>query len=172
MGMDMYLYATGPNYRRMRELAKERAKEFNYFAFLLLEEDRYVGLKDVNRLTLIDKKGADKEKRELLANYKRELVAKAHSMEGICRRNLNYCYIHPAEYADKVNEIGYWDKEVHLHEFIIKNFGNPKDDNLKEVYLDETALNQIIETYPSEEAFKIALYIVKGGGVVFYIAWY
>ena len=60
----------------------------------------------------------------------------------------------------------------YCHDFIIRNFGNLEDDNLSEVYLDETALNQIIEAYPSDEAFKIALSIVKGGGVVFYIAWY
>ena len=66
MGLDMYLRATGPNYRRVRELAKERAKEFNHFASSLMEEDRYAGLKGVIRHTLIDKKGADKEKRDKL----------------------------------------------------------------------------------------------------------
>ena len=176
MGLDMYLKATGHNHRRVKELAAARAKEFNAFFYSLMEEDRYAGLKGVNRPTLIDKKGADKEKRDLLAAYKRELLAKGHSLEGIVRPNLTYAYIVKKDEADPIREIGYWRKEWPLHEYLVKNFGDPDNDNLTEVYLDETALTGIIYHYKDyaeyADPFRNALNIVKGGGVVYYFAWY
>lgn len=173
MGLDMYLKSTGPNHRRVNELARERAKEFKDFSCSLYTSEKYSGLADLPRehgYVEFDK--LSKEQRKLIAEYKFELMRKAHSLEGILRKDMSYAYLVKKEESDSVHEIGYWRKEWPLHEFIVENFGNPKDDNLREVYLDETALNQIIEAYPSEEAFKIALSIVKGGGVVFYMAWY
>ena len=172
MGLDMFLYATGKNHRRVQELAKARADEYRDFCCSLIEEDRYVGLKGINRRTLTDKRGVDKEERHLLAAFKRELLAKGHSLEGIVRRDLSYAYIVKKDEEDPIREIGYWRKEWLLHEFIIKSFGDPDNDNLCEVYLDEVALNKLAKKYPVEDAFKDAIAIVKGGGVVYYYAWY
>lgn len=176
MGLDMYLKATGHNHRRVNELANARADEFRAFFYSLIEEDRYVGLKGVNRLTLTDKKGADKEKRDLLAAYKRELLAKGHSLEGIVRPDLTYAYILKKDEEDPVRAIGYWRKQWPLHEYITRSFGNPDDDNLTEIYLDEAALTKIIDRYKDDAVyanpFRKALNIVKDGGVVYYWAWY
>ena len=79
---------------------------------------------------------------------------------------------------DSVDEIGYWRKDWPLHQYIIDNFWHDKDnDNLREVYLDEEAIKAIIEAYKHDggdvsDSFRTALDIVRGGGVVFYWAWY
>ena len=175
MGLDMYLKSTGHNHRRVRELARSRAKEFCDYLHLLIKEPKYAGLHGVNRLTLTDKI-KDKEKRDLLASFKKDLRAKARALEGIVGVNLNYLYVVPYGEDDPVEEIGYWRKEWNLHKFIIENFGDPNNDNLTEVYLDEAAISKIIDHYKDDteysDAFRQALYIVKGGGVVYYWAWY
>lgn len=183
MGLDMYLYATGKNFRRVSEFSAERAEEFRDFAHSLCEDERYIRLHGVRRRDMTDKNGTDKEVRTLLAAFKRELLAKAHSLEGIVRpKSMTYAYLVKKDESDPVTEIGYWRKEYNLHKYIIKNFGDPNNDNLVNVYLDESALNQIIEvyqnggcfsdTFSSKCIFRNALAIVKGGGVVFYRAWY
>ena len=178
MGLDMYLYATGKNFRRVSELSAERAKEFSDFADSLCEDERYIRLHGVRRRDMTDKNGTDKVIRTLLAAFKRELLAKAHSLEGIVRpKSMTYAYLVKKDESDPVTEIGYWRKERSLDRYIIENFGDPNNDNLVNVYLDEAALNQIIEAYQNDggyfsDTFRNALAIVKGGGVVFYRAWY
>ena len=178
MGLDMFLYSTGKNFRRVGELAAEWAKEFCDFAHSLCEDERYIRLKGVRRRDLTDKNGTDKKVRTLLAAFKRELLAKAHSLEGIVRpKSLDYAYLVKKDEEDPVTEIGYWRKEWNLHKYIIENFGDLKHDNLVNVYLDEAALNQIIEAYQNDggyfsDTFRNALAIMKGGGVVFYRVWY
>ena len=46
-----------------------------------------------------------------------------------------------------------------------------------EIYLDEAALTKIVEAYKDHyedyvDPFRNALDIVRGGGVVYYLAWY
>ena len=175
MGLDMYLKSTGHNHRRVNELARSRAKEFCDYLHLLIEDPMYAGLHGVNRLTLTDKI-KDKEKRDLLASFKKDLRAKARALEGIVGVNLNYLYVVPHGEDDPVHTIGYWRKEWPLHKFIIENCGDPNNDNLTEVYLDEAAITKIIDHYEDDEhysdPFRQALDIVKGGGVVYYWAWY
>ena len=173
----MYLYATGKNHRRVNELAWERNKEFKEFITSILAEDKYSGLKNLpSRHGRCDFEKLTKEQRDLIASYKRELIKKAHSLEGILRKNMTYAYLVKKEEEDAENEIGSWRNEWPLHHFIIDNFGDPKNDNLTEVYLDEAALKKIIENYNGNEEycepFRLALYIVKGGGVVYYWPWY
>lgn len=175
MGLDMYLKSTGHNHRRVQELAVARAKEFNAFRKECIFE-RFVGLDSINRRLLTDKKGRDKVPRDFLARFKRVLLAKAHSLGGILRPDMTYGFLVKEDEVDPVHEIGYWRKEWPLHEFIIKNFGDPNEDNLTEVYLDEAAITKIIDHYKNYEdysdPFRQALDIVRGGGVVFYWAWY
>lgn len=176
MGLDMYLYATGKNHRRVSELAAKRAEEFNDFAKIICEFDEYAPLQGVKRRDLTDKNGADKEIRTLLASFKQTLRIKAHLLGGIVRPNMTYTYLPKKDESDPVTEIGYWRKEWNLHDYIIENFGDPKNDNLVDVYLDEAALAKIIEHCKNcdmdSDPFCNALAIVKGGGVVFYQAWY
>ena len=178
MGLDMYLSATGKNFKRVSELAAKRAEEFDSFSKILLEDERYIRLHGVRRRDLTDKNGTDKEIRTLLASFKKVLLAKAHSLEGIVRpKSMTYAYLVKKDESDPVTEIGYWRKAYSLHKYIIENFGDPKNDNLVNVYLDEAALNQIIEAHQNDggyfsDTFRNALAIVKGGGVVFYRAWY
>ena len=178
MGLDMYLYSTGHNHRRVKELAAARAKEFNAFRESLYASEKYAGLADLPRLygNCVDRDKLTKEQRSLIATYMAELGKKAHALGGIMRRDCTYAYIIPEGEKDPVHEIGYWGKEWPLHEFIIKNFGDPNNDNLTEVYLDEAALTKIIDHYKNYEdysnPFRLARDIVKGGGVVYYYAWY
>lgn len=178
MGLDMYLYSTGHNHRRVKELAAARAKEFKAFAESLYESERYTDLANLprNKFGYLDVDKFTKEQRSLLANFKAELIKKAHSLEGLLRRNVTYAYIVKKEESDPVHEIGYWGKEWPLHQFIIENFGDKDHDNLTEVYLDEAALTKIIDHYKNYEdysnPFRLARDIVKGGGVVYYWAWY
>ena len=171
MGLDMFLYSTDSNHRRVQKTSRQRQKEFADYARDLLVSDGYSCLAGVERRNLTDKMGGDKEKRDLLSAYKKALRAKAHSLGGICRKNLTYVYLVKKDEYDHVDEIGHWSKKFDLHSFIISNFGDPKDDNLTEVYLDEAALKKIFEKFKYKE-FRTALSIVKGGGVVYYYAWY
>ena len=178
MGLDMYLYSTGHNHRRVHELAVARAKEFDAFRESLYASEKYAGLADLPRLdgNYVDSDKLTKEQRSLIATYLAELGKKAHALGGFMRRNCTYAYIIPEGEEDPVHEIGYWRKEWPLHEFIIKNFGDPNNDNLTEVYLDEAAITKIIDHYKDRieysDPFRQALYIVRGGGVVYYWAWY
>ena len=177
MGLDMYLKSTGHNHRRVNELAVAMAKEFDAFRESLYASEKYSVLADLPRkdgCLEVDK--LTKEQRNLIATYKAELGKKAHALGGIMRRDCSYAYIIPKGEEDPVHTIGYWRKEWPLHEFIIKNFGDEDNDNLTEVYLDEAALTKIIAHYKDNEEysdpFRCALDIVKGGGVVYYWAWY
>lgn len=179
MGLDMFLKSTGNNYRRVRELAKVRAKEFEDFSEALIISEEFNRLLDLPKVeryghTLIDPRSLTKEDRNLLARYQARLIKKAHSLEGILRKNMTYAYLNKED--DPVEEIGYWRKDWPLHQYIIANFGDKDNDNLTEVYLDEAAIERIIEHYNDDEMycepFRLALKIVKGGGVVFYMAWY
>ena len=177
MGLDMYLKSTGHNHRRVHELAVAREKEFNAFMESLYASERYAELANLPRkYGYLEVGKLTKEQRSLVATYKAELIKKAHSLEGLLRRNVTYAYIVKEEEFDPVHEIGYWRKEWPLHEFIIKNFGDPNKDNLTEVYLDEAAITKIIDHYKDYEdysdPFRQALDIVRGGGVVYYWAWY
>ena len=179
MGLDMYLKSTGNNYRRVRELAKVRAKEFYDFSHSLhTSSEKYSELNALvgDAATKIDFSKISKEQRDLIAGFKRELIRKAHSLEGILRKNMTYAYLIKEEENDPVETIGYWGKEWSLHQYIVANFGDKDHDNLTEVYLDEAAIERVIEHYKDNEMycepFRLALKIVKGGGVVFYMAWY
>ena len=177
MGLDMYLKATGKNHRRVQELARERAKEFEDFSRSLYTSEKYSGLADLPREHgYVEYNKLTKEQRKLVAEYKLELMRKAHSLEGILRRSTTYAYLVKKEEHDPVHEIGYWRKEWPLHKFIVKNFGDKDNDNCTEIYLDEAALTKIVETYKNYEdyvdPFRNALNIVRGGGVVYYWAWY
>lgn len=180
MGMDMFLYKTSKNHRKNRELAKAANKEFlqwcnNDFC----NTEVVASIKNLPHLesgTLDWSKMTD-EGRKIVARCKSALRKKAHSLGGILRRDLTFAFLVNEDYkdpetGDPETEIGYWRKEYALHKFIINNFGDPKNDNLEEVYLDEESLKKIIEKYPGEECFREALYIVRGGGEVFYKAWY
>lgn len=177
MGLDMYLKSTGHNHRRINELAMERAKEFNVFRESLYASEQYVGLADLpRRYGYLEVDKLTKEQRNLVATYKAELSKKAHALGGIMRCNCTYAFVIPKGEEDPVHTIGYWRKEWPLHKFIIENFGDKDNDNLTEVYLDEAALTTIIDHYKDNEEycdpFRRALDIVKGGGVVYYWAWY
>lgn len=178
MGLDMYLKATGPNHRRVMELARERAKEFEDFSCSLYTSEKYSGLADLPRehgYVEFDK--LSKEQRKLIAEYKLELLKKAHSLKGILRKDMTYAYLVKKDESDPVNSIGYWRKEWSLHKFIVENFGDKDNDNQTEIYLDEAALTKLMGRYKDPECdycepFRTALDIVRGGGVVYYWAWY
>lgn len=177
MGLDMYLKSTGPNHRRVHERAIERAKEFEDFSRSLYTSEKYSGLADLPRKHgYVEYDKLSKEQRKLVAEFKFELMRKAHSLEGILRKNMTYAYLVKKEESDPVHTIGYWRKEWPLHKFIVKNFGDKDDDNCTEIYLDEAALTKIIEEHKEIEhlsaPFREALQVVKGGGVVYYWAWY
>ena len=174
MGLDMYLYATGKNHRRVKELAKARAVEFRKWIEEFSKSKIGASIEKMPKLEsgYLDRSKLTAEDRAILAEIKSTLRKKAHSLGGILRRDMHYAYLVKEGEDDPVLKIEYWGKEWPLHEFIIENFGNPQDDNLVEVYLDEAALSKLIENYPHEESFKVALYIVKGGGEVFYKPWY
>ena len=179
MGLSMYLNSTGHNHRRVKELAAARAKEFYDFSRSLhTSSGKYSELNALvgDAATQIDFSKISKEQRNLIADFKRELIQKAHSLGGILRKDMSYAYIAKEDEVDPVHEICYWDNELPLHEFIIKNFGDPNNDNLTEVYLDEAAITKIIDHYKDRieysDPFRQALYIVRGGGVVYYWAWY
>ena len=177
MGLDMYLKSTGHNHRRVHELALEREKEFNAFRESLYASEKYSGFANLPRkYGFVEGDKLTKEQRSLIATYKAELSKKAHALGGIMRRDCTYAYIIPEGEEDPVHTIGYWEREWTLHKFIIENFGDPNNDNLTEVYLDEAAITKIIDHYKNNEyysePFRLALDIVKGGGVVYYWAWY
>lgn len=69
-------------------------------------------------------------------------------------------------------EIAYWRKEWELHNFIVQNFGNPKDDNLVEVWLDKEAIQKIIDAGYFQKEFRRALKKLDDDHVVFYWPWY
>jgi len=146
MGLDMYLNATVPNYKDTIELAKSRANEYRLYRHNLFAEDRYAALKDVSRRNITDK-SRDKEARDLLASFKKDLISKAHSLGGIARPDLSYGMLAKDYEFTPVEEIWYWRKEWTLHNFIVNNFGDPKDDNMVDIFLDEAALRKIIEAY-------------------------
>ena len=178
MGLDMYLNATGKNHRRVQELARERAKEFEDFSSSLYTSEKYSGLADLPcKHGYVEYDKLTNEQRKLVAEFKFELMRKAHSLEGILRKGMTYAYLVKKEESDPVHEIGYWRKEWTLHQFIVENFGDKDNDNCTEIYLDEAALTKIIGRYKDPECdycepFRKALDIVKDGGVVFYWAWY
>ena len=175
MGLDMYLYKTSKNHRRNRELAKAANKEFLRWRDTDFCKTEVVA--SIKNLPLLESGTLDWSKmtdegRKIVARCKSALRKKAHSLGGILRRDLTFAFLVNEDDKDSVTEIGYWQKEYTLHKFIINNFGDPKNDNLEAVYLDEESLKKIIEKYPYEECFREALYIVRGGGEVFYEAWY
>ena len=174
MGLDMYLYATGKNHRRLKELTKARVLEFRKWSEEFYKSKVGDSIEKMPKLEsgYLDFAKLTAEDRAILAEIKSTLRKKAHSLGGILKRDMHYAYLVKEGEDDPIREIGYWRKEWHLHKFIIENFGNPQDDNLVEVYLDEAALSKLIENYPHEECFNVAFDIVKGGGEVFYWAWY
>lgn len=82
----------------------------------------------------------------------------------------------PSEYGltekDNNRELAYWRKELPLHNFIIHHFGNPKDDNLVEVWLDKEAMEKIIEAGYFQEEFRDAMTMLDEEHVVYYWPWY
>ena len=166
MGLDMCLDATVPSYKYTVELAKSRANEYRLYRRNLFAEDRYAALKDVRRRDITDKV-RDKEARDLLASFKKDLVSKAHSLGGIARPNLSYSMLAEDDEFTPVEEIWYWRKEWALHNFIVNNFGDPEDDNRVAIFLDEAALKKIIEVY-SEPVVHEPQQTVECGEVIRY----
>ena len=87
--------------------------------------------------------------------------------------------------VDEVNgdEIGYWRKDWELHNYIIDNFWDDKEnDNVVDIPLTKENVEQIIKWCSSgdnsmyneytEETFKEALNAIKQGDVIYYHPWY
>ena len=175
MGLDMYLYSTGQNHRSEMKRLKKLRKEFDNWADALFNSPQYSELDRLltARSTAENNKLAPKDEKQfqvLRSKYKTELKAKAESLGGVLGKCLDIQL--PDKNQDPVEEIGYWRKNYDLHKYIVRNWGNQEDDDLVEIYLDEDAIEKMIETYPNEGVFKTAWSIVKCGGVVFYLAWY
>lgn len=80
------------------------------------------------------------------------------------------------------NELGYWDQYTRLHKFIVDNFGNPDEDNCRNIYLNKKQIERIIEWVKNDNdpyykdatilAFQTALQWLEHDMVVYYWAWY
>ena len=161
-------------------LAKQLGAEFDKWANELYTSDKYAEFntfpKDKNDSNRIALDSCTDEQKTRLKNLKDafvgELRDKAKAMGGILDEDdFRFVLDIPEEERDPVSDLGYWRKNWDLHSFIAENFGDKDDDNLVEIYLDEAAITKVIEQFPYEE-FKTALDIVRGGGEVFYYAWY
>ena len=177
MGLDAYLYSTTPRRRQQLETERQRRKEYNEWANALIDSDKYKGFNDFphgngGRIDL--DKCSDKQKeqyKKLFRRFKSELKKKAKSLGGFISDELHFSLAVPESEQDLMDKLCYFDRNWELHNFIAENFGDPKNDNLVEIYLDEAAITKILEKFPNPE-FRTALSVVKGGGVVFYYAWY
>ena len=109
MGLDMYLEATGKNHRRVMELASELAKEFEDFKVALFTSEPYNRIMKLPKMIngYYDFSKFTKEDRSLIAKFKMALIKKAHSLEGILRRDMSYAYLVKKDEDDPVHEIGY-----------------------------------------------------------------
>ena len=173
--------ATGANHRRIVETAEAKRKEYMDFLVARLESEKWSELRkflDKHGGEIIDSKNEEhKRLQKLSRQFVGLLRRKAKSLGGRCREGTyDFVYSVPPEEGDFVDLLGSWDNESKLHKFIVKNFGDKKKDASEGIYLDEKALTKIFKhflnsNYPLNiSPFRIAMYVVRGGGVVFYRA--
>ena len=173
MGLDSYLYKTGSRHRPMMERAATANSAYNAFSDALLHTDRFQPLKDLPtdlRGRLLNDLLTDSQK-DLIREYKDALADKAKELGGVIDDLMLFTLVVQEEDRDPVMEIGYWRKNWDLHNFIVEHYGDPEDDNCREIYLDADALQTLASEFGCKE-FEKALKVVNGGGVVFYYAWY
>ena len=170
MGLDAYLCATGKMHRRQTELA-EKLEEFK----LKLYRKKYAAIfKDAPK-TKDGYPDIDNFSKELdVARFEfiSALDKKAIELGGV--RTIGGLFL--LEGAEPVDQIAYFDRDLNLHKFIMKLcWKKKKDYEAREVYLSESTIRKIIKKFSSDEdgeyiSFRTALYVVKGGGEVFYRA--
>ena len=82
----------------------------------------------------------------------------------------------PSDYGltenDNLIELAYWRKEWGLHNYIESYYGDPKNDNLVEVWLDREAIENIIKARYFKNVFRRALKRIDDTHVIFYFPWY
>lgn len=180
MGLDSFLRSTGKRHRKQMALAKKLGAEFDDWVIKLYNSDKYAEFNtfpqdtDGSHRVTLDLCTEEQKARfkSLLEKFKGECREKAKALGGTLDEYVfRFVLTIPEEERDPVDEIGYWRKDWNLHNFIVKLCGDEKDDNLVEIYLDEAAITKVLEQFPYQE-FKTALDIVRGGGEVFYYAWY
>lgn len=180
MGMDMYLNVTGKNHRHVMEIVTAKKKEFEQFLNAEFNSPKWSELKELSeKMHKENFNDSDKLRfQKLSRRFFAVLRKKASSLGGRMVDNTHFVYKTPKSMVDAVDTIGSWSNESKLHEFIVKNFGNAKDDNQREIYLDEKDIERILRRFSKSKPeldmspFRIALHVVRGGGVVFYYAWY
>ena len=169
MGLDAYLCATGKIHRRQTELA-EKLEEFK----LKLYRKKYAAIfKDAPK-TKDGYPDIDNFSKELLDarfEFLSALDHKAIQLGGV--RTIGGRFF--LEGAEPVHQIAYFDEDQNLHKFIMKLCWKKKDYDARDVYLSESTIRKIIKKFSPDEdgeyiSFKTALYVVKGGGEVFYMA--
>lgn len=163
MGLDMFLFATGKNYRRTKEVAKSKADEYTVFLHSLYASEKCAPIRAFAEQEGFDIKKCTEQQINLAKGFQAQLEKKAKELGGTLTPDMRFCYT-----GEHVDEIAHLDSNPDLHDYIVKNWGDPKNDT-EEIYLDESALKAILEKY-DYCAFRIALYVVRGGGVVFYRA--
>lgn len=179
MGLDGYLYRTS---KRRVEAAKkfdEIRKAYSADIDVLLQKPRWKELFDSlpkNQFGRYDFDAFTPEQKKGCRNARRAArrVAKKHGLvlDKGCRPifdiedfGLNYD-------DDDLEEIGYWRKDWDLHNYLIKHFGDPTNDNLVEVYLTKDNLKKIVADGYDDGTFSHALRCWNDDCVVFYHPWY
>ena len=189
MGLDQYLYKTTKEdterciaFKKINdEFISRRGKLLNdKYDEIIKGFSQPDGIFDEDKLTEEQKKEFDAARTE----FHRECKEIADEIGAtLCDDGSN-----EIAYPEDLNwgyELGYWRNDWPLHRFIVDNFGNPDNDNLVEVYLNEEQIQKVIDWAKSDgngeesydnrntiETFSIALSIVRDGGVVYYHPWY
>lgn len=171
MGLDAHLYSTTPRRRQQLETERQRRKEYKEWVGALYNSEEYKGFKNLSLPECADYDKLPEEVTNLIAKFMAELKKKAESLGGWASSDCLFHLSVPKEERDPIDKLCYFDRNWDLHNFIAENFGDPKNDNLVEIFLDEAAITKILEKFPYPE-FRTALSVVKGGGEVFYVAWY
>lgn len=168
MGLDAYLYTTTPKKFEERQTLRKKIDE--YFKVVEDLNDKYDEIvfdsleRDENGNYIKDK--LTPEQKKLVDEYDEKFKAL-------------FTPVWPNE--DECKEVAYWRKDWDLHDFIVKKWGFPEDDNDRDVLLTEERINEILAELTngclmdscnavySISAFKGVLRTAKSKGkVVFY----
>ena len=184
MGLDQYLCRTSKkNFDAIIE-AKKLRDEFNS-RFEKLYDEKYKAKFDAlpkDEYGYVYQENLTEEQKVVLSDLQNQYWADARAIASEMNIRLDE-FGEPIADEVSVDEIGYWRKDWELHDYIISNFWEDKEnDNVVNIPLTKENVEQIIKWCSSgdnsmyndytEETFKEALNAIKQGDVIYYHPWY
>ena len=172
MGLDQYLCRTSKkNFDAIIE-AKKLRDEFNS-RFEKLYDEKYKAKFDAlpkDKYGYVYQENLTEEQKVVLSDLQNQYWADARAIASEMNIRLDELG-EPIADEVSVDEIGYWRKDWELHNYIIANFWEDKENVEQIIMWCSSGDNSMYNDY-TEKTFKEALNAIEQGDVIYYHPWY